>query len=72
MARDVPDSVQKVAPGFVATAILDGVERNEEDLDTDQMATDVRARIARDPKKLERFYARGLQMVRKAAQPSQT
>ena len=64
MAKDVPPGVRKVSPAFVATAILDGVERNEEDIDTDPMALDVRARLARDPKKLERFFARGLQMVR--------
>jgi len=29
------------------------------------MAIDVRARIARDPKKMERFFARGLQLARK-------
>jgi hypothetical protein len=29
------------------------------------MAVDVCARIARDPKKMERFYARGLQLARK-------
>jgi len=62
----VPAGVAKVSPGFVAGAILDGVERNEEDIDTDPMALDVRARIARDPKKLERFFARGLQMMRRA------
>lgn len=66
MAKDVPVGVQKVSPAFVAGAILDGVERNEEDIDTDPMALDVRARIARDPKKLERFFARGLQMMRRA------
>ena len=65
MAKDVPAGVQKVSPAFVATAILDGVERNDEDIDTDAMAVDIRARIARDPKKLERFLARGLHMVRK-------
>ncbi len=64
MAKDVPAGVVKVSPGFVAEAILDGVARNEEDIDTDPMALDVRARIARDPKKLERFFARGLQMAR--------
>ena len=67
MAKDVPAGVAKVTPAFVAGAILDGVERNEEDIDTDPMALDVRARIARDPKKLERFFARGLQMMRKAS-----
>ena len=66
MAEKVPKEVIKVSPAFVASAILDGVERNEEEIDTDPMAVDVRARIARDPKKTERFFARGLQFARKA------
>ena len=65
MAEHVPKEVMKVSPAFVAKAVLDGVERNEEEIDTDPMAVDVRARIARDPKKMERFFARGLQLVRK-------
>jgi short-subunit dehydrogenase len=66
MAKDVPGEVQKATPAFVAGAVLDGIERNEEEIDTDIMAVDVRARLARDPKKLERFMARGLHMLRKA------
>jgi NAD(P)-dependent dehydrogenase (short-subunit alcohol dehydrogenase family) len=66
MAEDVPKEVVKVSPAFVANAVLDGVERNEEEIDTDPMAIDVRARIARDPKKMERYFARGLQLARKA------
>jgi short-subunit dehydrogenase len=65
MADHVPKGVVKVSPAFVANAVLDGIERNEEDIDTDPMAVDVRARIARDPKKMERFFARGLQIARK-------
>lgn len=65
MAEHVPKEVVKVSPAFVARAVLDGVERNEEEIDTDPMAVDVRARIARDPKKMERFFARGLQLARK-------
>jgi hypothetical protein len=66
MAEKVPKEVVKVTPAFVAKTVLDGVERNEEEIDTDPMAVDVRARIARDPKKMERFFARGLQLARKA------
>ena len=60
MAADVPASVEKVSAAFVAKAVLDGIERNEEEIDTDPMAIDVRARIARDPKKMERFFARAV------------
>jgi len=65
MAEHVPKEVVKVSPAFVANAVLDGIERNEEEIDTDPMAVYVRARIARDPKKMERFFARGLQLARK-------
>ena len=65
MAADVPAGVEKVSAAFVAKAVLDGIERNDEEIDTDPMAIDVRARIARDPKKMERFFARGLQFFRK-------
>jgi short-subunit dehydrogenase len=65
MADNVPKDVLKMTPAYVAKAVLDGIERNEEEIDTDPMAIDVRARIARDPKKMERFFARGLQLARK-------
>lgn len=65
MADGVPKEVQKATPAFVAKAVLDGVERNEEEIDTDPMSVDVRARLARDPKKFERFMARGLHMLKK-------
>ena len=60
MARNVPVGVQKAAPDAIAATILDGIGRNDEEIDTDLMAIDVRARIARDPKKLERSLSRAL------------
>jgi len=65
LAKDVPGNVHKEKPRDIAKAVLDGIERREEDIDTDPMAVDMRARIARDPKKTERFLARGLQMLDK-------
>ena len=63
LAADVPGHVHKETPRFIADAVLDGVQRNEEDIDTDPMAVDVRARIARDPKKAERWFGRGLALL---------
>ncbi len=65
MARDVPGNVNKVSPDFAADAVLDGIEAGLEEIYTDPMAADMRDRLASDPKKLERYLARGLQMTGK-------
>lgn len=57
--RDAP----KVTPDHTARATLQGLQRREEEIDADPMTIDLRARLARDPKKLERFLARGLRGV---------
>ena len=62
MAADVK-GVEKVTPEYTAKATLQSVERREEEVDADPMTIDIRARLARDPKKLERFLARSLKMV---------
>lgn len=56
MSRNIPGSVAKASPQSVAMAILAGLERNEEDIDTDPGAVATRARVARDPKKAERHH----------------
>lgn len=63
LSKDVPAGVPKASPRAIADAVLDGVARHEEDIDTDAMAVDVRARIARDPKKAERWFGRGLALL---------
>ena len=62
MAADVKGA-QKVTPQYTARATLEALQRREEEVDADAMTIDVRARLARDPKKLERFLARGLRVV---------
>ena len=62
MAADVK-GVEKVTPAYTAKATLQSLERREEEVDADPMTIDIRARRARDPKKLERFLARSLKMV---------
>lgn len=56
MSANIPGSVVKATPQSVAAAILAGLERNEEDIDTDPGAIATRARVARDPKKAERHH----------------
>jgi len=62
MAADVK-GVEKVTPAYTAKATLQSLQRREEEVDADPMTIDIRARHARDPKKLERFLARSLKMV---------
>ena len=56
LSRDVPGFVVSRTPQSVAAAILAGLERDEEDIDTDPGSIATRARIARDPKKAERHH----------------
>lgn len=56
MSRAVPGTVTRASPESVAVAILAGLERNEEDIDTDPGAIATRARVARDPKRAERHH----------------
>lgn len=56
LSRDVPSYSPKVSAESVAAAILAGLGRNEEDIDTDPGALATRARVARDPKKAERHH----------------
>ena len=56
MSTNIPSTVVKASPQSVAAAILAGLERNEEDIDTDPGAIATRARVARDPKKAERHH----------------
>lgn len=56
LSKDIPGYVVKATPQSVAAAILAGLERNEEDIDTDPGSIATRARIARDPKKAERHH----------------
>ena len=51
---------QKEAPSDIAAAGLMAIKRNIDELDTDRMAIEVRASLARDPKALERSMARML------------
>lgn len=51
---------QKEPPAVVAQAGLNAIRRNIDELDTDRMATEVRAALQRDPKALERSMARQL------------
>ena len=62
MAAEVKDA-PKVAPQYTARVTLQSLQRKEEEVDADPMTIDLRARLARDPKKLERFLARGLRAV---------
>jgi len=62
MAAAVKDA-PKVTPHYTARATLLALQRREEEVDADPMTIDLRARLARDPKKLERFLARGLKAV---------
>ena len=54
MTKDLPAHLVKSTPQMVAAAIVDGLERNEEDIDTDPGSIAIRARVGRDPKKAER------------------
>ncbi len=56
MSKNIPGYVVKATPQSVAAAILAGLERNEEDIDTDAGSIATRARVARDPKKAERHH----------------
>ena len=62
MAAEVKDA-PKVTPQYTARVTLQSLQRQEEEVDADPMTIDLRARLARDPKKLERFLARGLRAV---------
>lgn len=62
MAAEVKNA-PKVTPQYTARATLQSLERKEEEVDADPMTLELRARLARDPKKLERFLARGLHAV---------
>ena len=50
----------KEPPSIVAEAGLKAIRRGEDEVDTDFMAIDVRARLARDPKALEMAMRRAL------------
>jgi short-subunit dehydrogenase len=54
MSKDIPSTVVKATPQSVATAIVDGLERGDEDIDADAGSIATRARVGRDPKKAER------------------
>jgi len=62
MAAEVRNA-PKVTPQHTARVTLESLQRKEEEVDADPMTIDVRARLARDPKKLERFLARGLRVI---------
>ena len=51
---------QKEPPADIAKAGLNAIRRNIDELDTDRMAIEVRASLARDPKALERGMAKML------------
>ncbi len=51
----------KEPPSAIAKAGLDAIRKGLDELDTDRMAIEVRASLARDPKALERSMARMLQ-----------
>jgi NAD(P)-dependent dehydrogenase (short-subunit alcohol dehydrogenase family) len=55
MIRDFP--IEKANPEAVATAIVAGIDRGDEDIVTDGMAGDVYARWLKNPKELERYFA---------------
>lgn len=54
MIRAFP--IDKTSPDDVARAIVEGIERGDEDIVTDPMARDVFARWLRNPKELERYF----------------
>ena len=56
LSKDIPSFALKSAPQTIAAAVLAGLERNEEDIDTDPGSIATRARVARDPKKAERHH----------------
>lgn len=56
LSKDIPSYAVKTPPPMVAAAILDGLERGDEDIDSDPGAVATRARVARDPKKAERHH----------------
>lgn len=56
LAKDIPSFATKSPPQLVASAVLAGLERNEEDIDTDPGSIATRARVGRDPKKSERHH----------------
>lgn len=69
LAKDIPSYAAKSTPQAVAAGILAGLERHEEDIDTDPGAIATRARVARDPKKAERHHdirLQGRQLLRPA------
>jgi short-subunit dehydrogenase len=56
MSKDIPAYVVKASPQAVASAIVDGLERGDEDIDADAGSIATRARVGRDPKKAERHH----------------
>ena len=56
LAQNIPSFAVKSSPQTVAAGVLAGLERNEEDIDTDPAVIATRARVARDPKKAERHH----------------
>ncbi|MGE0802496.1 MAG: SDR family NAD(P)-dependent oxidoreductase [Lautropia sp.] len=56
MSRDIPSWATKSSPQEVATGILAGLARDEEDIDPDPGAVATRARVGRDPKRAERHH----------------
>ncbi len=67
MAAHVAGS--KEPPAAIAKAGLDAIRKGLDEVDTDRMAIEVRASLARDPKALERSLARMLQATRISAGP---
>jgi NAD(P)-dependent dehydrogenase (short-subunit alcohol dehydrogenase family) len=55
MARAI--TLPKTSPADVAKAILDGIERGDEDIFPDPMAAQVGAEFAKSPKNVERMFA---------------
>ena len=54
MIRAFP--IAKTSPSLVATAIVEGIDRGDEDIVTDPMARDAFARWQKDPKEFERYF----------------
>ncbi len=63
LSRDIPSWAAKSPPQLVAANLLDGLARDEEDIDTDPGAIATRARVARDPKRAERHHDVRLQAL---------
>ena len=55
MAREI--TLPKTSPADVAKAILDGIERGDEDIYPDAMAQQVGGEFAKSPKNVERMFA---------------